>query len=143
MKGFIVNDATVASITTSYVVGQKILLHEDSAADANSRAMPQSGYLSHLEIQMDETGGTCANISLFLTWDSVGDDPMTAEAQSQLVHAGMTDVSLRNIAVSLDTWYTAPTGQTTAGKCYLFIKTNAGTVSLTKARLYWADRAGE
>ena len=142
MQGFIVNDATVASITTAYAAGQAILLHEDSTADAKSRAMPQSGYLSHIEIQMDETAGTCANISLFLTWDSAGDDPMTAEAVTQTVHAGMTDTSLRNIAVSLDTWFTAPTGQTTAGKCYLFIKTNAGTVSLTKARLHWSDRSG-
>ena len=143
MKGFVVNDADVASITTSYNNGQGILLHEDAASDANSRAMPQAGYLAHVEVQREETGATCANISLFLTWDSAGDDPMTGEADAQTVHAGLTDTSLRNIAVSLDTWYTAPSGQTTDGKCYLWIKTNAGTVTLKKARLYWADRAGE
>jgi len=141
VQGFIVNDADVADITTSYAADKAILLHEDSGADPKSRAMPQSCYLSHIEIQLDETGATCANVSLFLTWDDLGDDPMTAEAKTQTVHAGMDNTSLRNLSVAMDVWVTAPTGQSVAGKCYMFLKTNAGTVTAKKVRLHWSDRA--
>jgi|TARA_Y100000296_G_C5019650_1_gene179215 hypothetical protein len=141
MQGFIVNDADVASVGTSYALGKAILLHEDSTADAKSRAMPQSCYLSHLDLQLDETSSTVAQVSAFLTWDSIGDDPMTGESASNALWTGLTDTSLRNTSIALDVWVTAPTGQTTAGKCYLFIKVDAGAVTVKKARLHWSDRA--
>ena len=143
MQGFIVNDATVTGIGTSYAIGDAILLHEDSAADARSRAMPQSCYLSHIDLQLDETGGTASTVDLFLSWDSGGDDPMTGESSGNALWSGLTDTSLRNTSIALGVWVTAPSGQTTAGKCYLFIKV-AGTtpaVSATKVRLHWSDRA--
>ena len=140
MQGFAVNDATVTGITDSYVVGKRILLHEDSTADAKSSALPSACYLSHLDLQLDETVGTTTQVSAFLAWDSDGDDPMTGESASNPLWTGMTDTSLRNTSIALDVWITAPTGQTTQGKCYLFLKTDAGTVSCTKARLHWATR---
>tara|TARA_R100000152_G_scaffold19578_1_gene11990 strand:- start:2900 stop:3328 length:429 start_codon:yes stop_codon:yes gene_type:complete len=139
-QGFVVNDAEQASIGTSYSAGQAILLHEDLTADPLSRAMPQACYLSHLELQLDVTSGSPATVSCFLTWDSSGDDPLSAEAQLINLHAGMTDTSLRNTAVATDVYVRAPTGQTTANKCYLFLKVNDGAVTLKKARLLWAVR---
>ena len=140
MQGFAVNDAAVTGITTSYVLAKKILLHDDSTADAKSSALPQACYISHLDLQLDETGATTTKISAFLAWDSIGDDPMTAESQSNPLWTGLTDTSLRNTSIALDVWVTAPSGQTTNGKCYLWLKTDAGTVSCTKARLHWALR---
>ena len=140
MQGFAVNDATVAGITTGYDEDKKILLHEDSSADAKSSALPQACYLSHLDLQLDETGATAANITAFLAWDEDGNDPMTGEAAGNNLWTGMNDTSLRNTSIPLDVWVTAPSGQTTAGKCYLWLKTNAGTVTCTKARLHWAMR---
>jgi len=140
-QGFIVNDADVASNVTSYAVGRAILLHEDSTADANSREMPQACYLSHLELQLDVTGGSPTTVSCFLTWDSTGDDPMTAEAQSVALNAGLTDTSLLSTAIAMEVWVRSPAAQTTAGKCYLFIKVDTGTVTLKKARLNWVARA--
>ena len=140
MQGFIVNDAAVTTIGTSYALAKKILLHEDSSADSKSRAMPQACYLSHLELQLDETSSTVANISAYITWDDTGDSSMTAEAKTQTVHAGLTDTSLRLVAIQLDAWVTAPSTQTAAGKCYLFLKCDAGAVTCNKARLYWAIR---
>tara|TARA_R100000808_G_C2084475_1_gene107132 strand:+ start:87 stop:518 length:432 start_codon:yes stop_codon:yes gene_type:complete len=140
MQGFVVNDADVASIGTNYVAGKRILLHEDSTADALSKALPQSCYISHLDLQLDETGSTATKVSAFLAWDTDGDDPMTGESEGNVLWSGMTDTSLRNTSIALDVFVTAPTGQTTAGKCYLWIKVDAGAVTLKKARLHWATR---
>ena len=139
-QGFIVNDAEVASNVGTYAVGRAVLLHEDSAADVKSKAMPGACYLSHLELQLDTTGGSPTTVSCFLTWDSIGDDPMTAEAQAVALNAGLTDTSLVSTAIAMDVWVRAPAGQTTAGKCYLFVKVDTGTVTVKKARLNWAVR---
>lgn len=139
MQGFAVNDATVASITTSYAVAQKILLHEDSDVDAKSSALPSACYISHLDLQLSDAAGT-SKVSAYLSWDSDGDDPMTGESQSNPLWTGSTTNTLRNTSIALDVWVTAPAGQTTQGKCYLFLKTDAGTVNCTKARLHWALR---
>ena len=138
MQGFAVNDATVTGISTSYVAGKKILLHEDSTADAKSSALPSACYLSHLDLQLDETVGTATKVTAFLAWDSNGDDPMTGVSEGNTLWTGMTTTTLRNTSIALDVWVTAPAGQTTLGKCYLWLKTDAGTVSCTKARLHWA-----
>lgn len=138
-QGFIINDAEVTAIGTSYAVGKVVTLHEDTPATDLSKAMPQGCYLSHLELQLDETTPTAGTVSCFLTWDSTGDDPLTAEASVSL-HAGLTDTSLRNTALSMDVWTRAPAGQSAAGKCYLFLKVDAGAVTLKKARLHWVAR---
>jgi len=145
MQGFAVNDADVALINTGYVVGKKILLHEDTAVtqDPKSSALPQACYLSHLDLQLDETSGTVTSVTAFLAWDEDGDDPMTGESAGNVLWSGMTDTSLKCTAIPLDVWVTAPTGQTTAGKCYLWIKvvgTSTPVVTLKKARLHWATR---
>ena len=139
-QGFVVNDAEVTGIGTSYATGDAILLHEDSTLDANSKAMPQACYLSHVELQLDETSSTVAEVSCFLTWDSAGNDPITAEAVDLAVHAGLTDTSLRLVSVAMNVWIRSPATQTTAGKVYLWVKCKAGAVTLKIARLHWAVR---
>tara|TARA_R110000824_G_scaffold241096_2_gene429804 strand:- start:130 stop:558 length:429 start_codon:yes stop_codon:yes gene_type:complete len=139
-QGFVVNDAEVTGIGTSYATGDAILLHEDSTLDANSKAMPQACYLSHVELQLDETSSTVSEVSCFLTWDSAGNDPITAEAVDLAVHAGLTDTSLRLVSVAMDVWIRSPATQTTAGKVYLWVKCKAGAVTLKIARLHWAVR---
>ena len=140
MQGFAVNDADVASINTGYVLGKAILLHEDSTADAKSSALPQACYVSHLDLQLDATSGTPTTVTTFLAWDSTGDDPMTGESSGNPLWAGLTDTSLVNTSIGLDVSGTAPAGQTTAGKRYLWIKVDTGVVTLKKARLHWAMR---
>jgi len=139
-QGFIINDAEVTTIGTSFAIGKIVTLHEDTPATDLSKAMPQACYLSHLELQLDETSSTVGTVSCYLTWDSAGDVPMTAEAATVALYAGLGDPSLRNTAIAMDVWVRAPADQTTAGKCYLFLKVDAGAVTLKKARLYWAVR---
>lgn len=137
-NGFIVNDADVAGVTTSYNVAQVILLQEDSAADVRSRALPQSCMIGDLELVVDETGATVSQLSGFLTWDSAGNDIMAGEFTASTV-SGLTGTSLRMCSVELREFRTAPSGQTTKGKCYLWLKTSAGTCTVKKARLHWSD----
>tara|TARA_R100001129_G_C5096906_1_gene182970 strand:- start:24 stop:461 length:438 start_codon:yes stop_codon:yes gene_type:complete len=137
-QGFIVNDAEVTGIGTSYAAAKKILLHEDSTADPLSKRLPQACYISHLDLQLDETSATVGQVSCVLAWDSDGDDPMAGESAGNVVWSGLTDTSLRNTSIALDVYVTAPTGQTTSGKCYLWVKVDSGAVTLKKARLHWA-----
>jgi len=139
-QGFIVNTAEVLTVGTSYAIGKIVTLNENDAIDANSRAMPQSCYLSHLELQLDETSSTAATVSCFLTWDTLGDDPVTAEATGVSLHAGVSDPSLRNTSIAMDVWVRSPTDQSVNGTCYLFLKVDAGAVTVKKARLYWVSR---
>jgi len=136
MRGFICNDNATTEITASYGNG---LLLEENTVDPKSRAMPQSCWLSHVDISL--TNATAAaNLSAFLTWDSGRDHPMSGEATEQVLQSGSTS-NLKHVTIALDMDATAPTAQTTAGKCYLWVKVNdvGGNPEIASARLHWAD----
>ena len=137
MQGFIVNDNATTEIVDTY--GNGVLLHEDSAIDAKSKAMPQACYLSHLDISLTNAN-SAATVSCFITWDSGKDHPMTGEATGQKLQAGSTG-NLKHVSISLDAVVTAPTAQTTAGKCYLWVLVDdaTGSPEVATARLHWAD----
>ena len=143
-QGFVVNTAVVTGIQTTYV---SVLMEAGSLAaigiDARAKALPQSCYLSHLELKLDETAGTVATVDCYLTWDLAGNEPLTAAATGVTLHAGSPggDTSLRNTAIALDVWVNAPTAQTTAGTVYLWLKIGGGgTATLTDARIQWVSR---
>tara|TARA_R110002020_G_scaffold137336_2_gene306285 strand:- start:323 stop:748 length:426 start_codon:yes stop_codon:yes gene_type:complete len=140
MQGFIVNDNATTEIVATY--GNGLLLHEDSSADAKSRAMPQSCYLSHLDLSLTNAN-SATTVSCFLTWDSGKDHPVTGEATGQKLSAGSTS-NLKHVSIALDAIVTAPSTQTTAGKCYLWVLVDdaAGNPEIATARLHWADKQG-
>ena len=147
MQGFIVNDAEVTGINGSFDLSKKILLHEDNdpppgGMDVFSKAMPNSCYLSHLDLQVKITSGTPTKLTAFLTWDANGDDPCTGLAEGIKAQAGLTDTTLLSTSIFLGTYVTRPADQTTSGKLYLHLKQNAagGVITLKKARLHWVVR---
>lgn len=140
MQGFICNDNATTEIVATYGNG---LLLEANTVDAKSRAMPQSCYLSHLDLSLTNAN-SAATVSCFLTWDTGKDHPMTGEATGQKLSAGSTS-NLKHVSIALDASVTAPTAQTTAGKCYLWVLVDnaTGSPEIATARLHWADsRAG-
>jgi len=144
MQGFIVNDNSPTDIV-GYDLSKKVLLHEDSAQDVYSRALPNSCYLSHLDLQLIQTAGTLhEHVSCFLTWDEDGNDPITSESVGNPVVTGLTTSTstFALAAIALDVWITRPEGQTTAGKVYLHVRGDkaAGRYTVAKARLHWATR---
>jgi hypothetical protein len=64
MRGFICNDNATTEIVATY--GNGVLLHEDASVDARSRAMPQSCWLSHVDISLTNAT-SAATVSAFLT----------------------------------------------------------------------------
>jgi hypothetical protein len=140
-SGFVVNDAEVTGIGTSYASGKVITLHEDTTADAKSLhgKLPGGGATwSHIDLVLDATSGSPTTVQAYLTWDSGGDDIAAGPTQNALnLVAGLTDTSLAMASLTLGTTPHAPASQTTAGTCYLFIKVDTGAVTLKKARLHW------
>ena len=140
MRGFICNDNATTEITASYGNG---LLLEENTVDPRSRAMPQSCWLSHVDISL--TNATDATtVSAFLTWDSGRDHPMSGEATGYKLQSGSTS-NLKHVTISLDMDATAPTAQTTAGKCYLWVLVDdvGGNPEIATARLHWADNRSQ
>ena len=133
-QGFIVNDAT-GSITTSGFVSVK--LHEDADIDANSKTLPSGCYLSHLELKF--TGaGSATDVDCYITWDSTGDDPLTAKAESVALTAGATS-GVQHTSIAISQYVRAPATQTTAGSAYIWLKLAGASGTLSLARLHWHD----
>lgn len=149
--GFLSNAASVAGITTSYDLTKKLtLLGVPSApasppspavtiVDGAARKMPQSCWLSHLEVQLTDGGTGATKLFYKLYWDSAGDHHFLGEGTIDLF-ATMTTAQTKGGVSAIDAWVTSPTIQTTAGTLYMVCKTDAGTVTVARVRLNWADR---
>ena len=140
-RGFIASNAAQPGVTTAYNNGQGIFLDGTGALDAGAATLPGSAYLSHIEIQCDQTGATAATLTFFLSWDSAGNYPASGESGAITLISGLTDVSRRGLALGLDVWIMNTDRQTTSGGLYLWCKTNAGTVTVDEARIFWATRS--
>jgi len=143
MQGFIVNANATTEVRDTYAAmgggNVGLILEEDSTVDAKSRAMPQSCYLSHLDLSLTNAN-SATTVDCFFTWDTGRDHPMTGEATGQKLSEGVTS-NLKHVSISLDAVVTAPTAQTTAGKCVLWVQVNnhTGNPEIATARLHWAD----
>jgi len=110
-------------------------------SDARSRALPQACDFAQLDLAFSSVADADTfTFDVYLTWDSAGDDPLTAKASTVSSTAGGT-ANTSHTVISLDRLFvTAPSGQTTAGKCYLWIEPTEAVV-LEKARLHWHDNS--
>ena len=151
MQGFIVNDKTttvdalITSIGTTYTLAKVIKLHGDTDVDAKAKDLPNAGYASNLELRLKARSGTPDNAHVVLTWDSAGTVPFAGPG-SGTMYQGLTTstATYYNTSIALDSWYTTPSSQTTAGTVYMWVRvtsTAAVTVDFVDARLHWATRA--
>lgn len=139
-QGFITNAAAVTVITNVWSAAKGIKLEATSTGDDLSRhPMPQACHKSHVTVKADETVAACTKLTAMLTWDAAGDDVMAGPTAEGDVWDGLTDVSLRMISFRLDAWITATSEQANAGECYLWLKTDAGTITVPigGAKLHW------
>jgi len=153
MQGFIVNDktttvdSTVAAIGTSYALAKVIKLEADTDVDAKAKALPNSGYVSNLELRLKTpTSDTPESCSVIMTWDSAGTVPFAGPGTATL-YTGLTTsaATYLNASIALDSWYTTPSTHTASGTVYMWVKithtgSGSGTVSFDSARLHWATR---
>ena len=136
-RGFIANNAPQTGVTTAYHVDQGIALDGTGTLDPGTSTLPGAVYLSHIEIQCTQTGATAATLTFWLSWDNLGNYPASGESAATTLLSGLTDTARRGCAVSLGVWIQANARQTTPGTLYLWGKTNAGTVTVLEARIYW------
>lgn len=136
-QGFACNATAVAGITASYNAAQGIALSGSVAIDEFAKALPAGGYWSHIEARFTQTAAATASVTFFLSWDAAGDQMASGEATFTLV-PGVTTAASLGAAVGLDVW-TSWNDNRVTGTVYLWCKTNAGTVRLDQARLYWRD----
>ena len=141
MQGFITNTART-SISSTSAFTSTLLAEQTSGtpSDARSRALPGSGAFSQLDVAFSAVAdASTMTFNCYLTWDSDGDDPITSTASTVSVTAGGTSNTAHTV-ISMDRLFmTAPSGQTTTGKCYLWIKPTEAVV-VEKARLHWHDK---
>jgi hypothetical protein len=140
-QGYITNNAAQTLITTVFAVGQAIPLTTGTAVGSRSRPIPGGTYLSHLSLVMSETGATTAQVEAFLCWDAQGDELAFGPTGLVNVTSGLTTAARRMVSIKVDAVVTAPETQDADQTLYLFLRTDAGTVTLPAggAKLHWAQ----
>jgi len=142
MQGFITN-TTQTSLTSTSTFASTLLAEQTSGtpSDARSRALPQACDFAQLDLVFSAVAGIPTfRFDCYLTWDSAGDDPLTAKIEGVATTAAGTSNNAHTV-ISLDRLFaTAPSGQTTAGKVYLWIMPTEAVV-VEKARLHWHDNS--
>ena len=139
MQGFITNTTQTSLGTGSFTTTLMAELTSGTPSDARSKALPGACSFSQLDLVFTSWADSALTLDVYLTWDSAGDDPITSTASSVAVTAGGTSNTVHT-TISLDKLFiTAPSGQTTTGKCYLWIQPGEACV-LDKARLHWHDQ---
>jgi hypothetical protein len=102
------------------------------------RSVNWQGFLETLVVQVKAIAGGATAITIRLTWDAAGDEcviPDTAATLATGITAATDGSATYKIA--------APARQPLAGPgnsdIYLFVKTDAGTVTLDRSQLTWSE----
>lgn len=83
-------------------------------------------FLDHIEIEVNTIAGGATSITGFLSWDAAGDRIAMPEVTGTLT-VGKTTATSGGTFYAVDAELIPPPGEYTAGKLYLWLKTNAGT----------------
>ena len=152
-RGFIVNIADVAGITTAYDLAKAVKLigvaktdppvAAPTIADTRARPMPMECIPDSIEGHLLVTGGAPTQASLVLAWDANGDFYFTNEVTVDLV-AGLTTATLRSFNADIGVYRIRPDEtdalitDTEYGSVWAFLKVNGGgTVTLKRLVLNW------
>lgn len=139
MQGFVTNTNGPTAIGNAFANAIKLVL--DGSVDPKARALPQACLWSHMSIKGVQTGAGVTQFEAFLTWDAQGDDILAGPTGLFNVVNGMTTATLRMSSVKVDAYVTATTEQAATGECYLWLRTNAGTMNVPDGgiKLHWID----
>jgi len=119
-----------SGLSTSYAVATG---QADTTNESSSESFPRKGTLSHIEFELSSIS-SAASITMFLTWDSAGDRPLTPAA-TQAITTGKTTAAKGGVIFNMGVPFNRP-DDATAGKVYVVAKTDAGTASAS-ARVFW------
>lgn len=119
---FAATDDGVTALTSSY--GSAIVLGDAPDGGSQGNPIPTLAWLSLLVFKVDTIASSAASITWYLSEDSAGDVPLTDENTDTLVGQSSTE---KGFASRLDVAYKRLSGVGTAGKLYLWAKTDTGT----------------
>ena len=148
-SGFIKNK-TQPTITTgnwSSAIELTGTVSSDAGHDANSRLLPGSGSMSHVDFLFTDIDHAALLIfDLRITYDSAGKDPVLPPlANAKTKNARVTDFKQTVIDMGVRFFFTVPSTQTAPGYLYAFINpTITGDsdtdVKVDTIRLHWNDK---
>jgi hypothetical protein len=101
--------------------------------------MPGAGHFSDVEVDLTDIAGGATSITAVLTWKSDGTLHCAGPSDASTFFLTLADATKGGIALRLDKHFRIPTGVTTEGNVYLWLKVNAGTAKCNAARLNWND----
>ena len=137
-QGFIANTTAPTSIGTSYAIGKMVTLDGSGvpAQDPKAQRMPSACHWSDLEINVSAIS-TAATLTVFLSWDVLGNYPATSESAAATLVTGISTATLGGAVFALDVFRTFPSVATLSGTLYLHAKVDAGSVTIAAVRLQW------
>ena len=140
-QGFITNTTRTSLADSGFTLTLMAEQTSGTPSDARSKALPQACDFAQLDLAFSAVADASTfTFDVYLTWDSAGDNPLTSKAETVSSTAGGTSNTSHTV-ISLDRLFAvAPSGQTTAGKCYLWIHPSEAVV-LEMARLHWHDNS--
>jgi hypothetical protein len=137
LAGLIGTVTAVPGITTSYNVAQPVLMSGSIEGEKRALPLPADADLGSLDIVVQGTAGLPTSISCYLTWDANGDH-RASRVLTLPLEASLTTAGRSGGSVVVGAFAIAPTSrQSTAGRLYLWAKTDVGTVTLHSAYLGW------
>ena len=148
-SGFIKNK-TQPTITTgnwSPAIELTGTVSTDDGHDANSRALPGSGEMSHVDFLFtDIDHGATLKFDLRITYDSAGKDPVLPPlANAKTKNSRVSDFKQSVIDMGVRFFFTVPSTQTASGSLYAFVyPTITGDsdtdVKVDTIRAHWNDK---
>lgn len=140
-KGFLCNEAAVASVGTSYAIAKKVTLNwtGGTLVDDGASEPPDQIKVSHLEMAFT-SAGSVTGVDFALTWDAEGDNVALGPTASSLTpFVGLTTATEVSLSASFGEQVLDFTNAAAVSgkKLYLHIKLTGGTGTLATARLYW------
>jgi hypothetical protein len=110
-----------------------------SVVSAVYDGVPARFYLDHLEVQVDTIAAGATTLTAFLSWDTSGDYPASNEATAT-IKTGKTTATKGSAVFDFKNHMARPPGLGTAGRLYLWLKTDAGTCNAV-GRMIGSDHA--
>jgi hypothetical protein len=149
-SGFIKNKETPTITTGNWnTTGIELTgtVSSDDGHDANSRALPGSASMSHIDFLFTDIDHAATLIFDFrLTYDSAGKDPVLPPlANARTKNARVTDFKQTVIGIGARYFFTAPSTQTASGSLYAFVNPTIDgdsdtDVKVDTIRAHWNDK---
>lgn len=150
-RGFIVNTADKAGVTTSYDAAKAVKLTgtrlqdpptaAPTLADGRARLAPIDFIADNIEGHVEVTAGAPTKVYVRLSWDAAGDYFLTNEVEI-LLPVGLTTAAKRSFNADIGVYKIRPDAVDTliageAGTVWAHLKTDNGTVTVKRLMMNW------